>query len=137
MSSLSTIYDSSQHCIAADATKHKFVAMDCPYTGKGEELSPGNLLEAALSGCMLLSMGAVAMRNEIDLVDTAINVELIGSPPPKIGYTDVKAIINMPTGIAPADRGKLERAADACPIKHSLDPAINVSVIFEYPEHDA
>ena len=30
--------------------------------------------------------------------------------------------------------GKLERATDACPIKHSLDATINFSVIFECPE---
>lgn len=60
MTQLSTTYDDTQHCTAVDAAKAKSVAMDCPYTGKGEELSPGNLLEAALAGCMLMSMGAVA-----------------------------------------------------------------------------
>jgi hypothetical protein len=49
MSTLRTTYDESQHCIAVDQVKGKSGTMDCPYTGKGEELSPGNLLEAALS----------------------------------------------------------------------------------------
>jgi len=134
MTALTTVYDDQQHCTATAALKGKSVAMDCPYTGKGEELSPGELLESALAGCMLLSMGAIARRSGIDLTDTAIDVELVGTPPPRIGYTAVNAVVRMPAGIEPADRGKLERASDACPIKHSLDPAINVSVVFEYPE---
>lgn len=134
MSQLRTVYDDRQHCTATVASKGKSVAMDCPYTGKGEELSPGELLESALAGCMLMSMGAMATRNEIDLTDTAIDVELVGTPPPKIAYTAVNAVVRMPAGIDPADREKLERASDACPIKHCLDPTINVSVVFDYPE---
>lgn len=134
MTQLKTTYDDTQHCIAADALKEKSVAMDCPYTGKGEELSPGNLLEAALAGCMLMSMGAVAKRDKVDLLDAEVEVELVGTPPPKIGYTAVNAVIKMPAGIELSEREKLERAADACPIKHSLDSDINVSVVFEYPE---
>ena len=135
MTQLMTTYDDTQHCTAADASKGKSVAMDCPYTGKGEEFSPGNLLEAALAGCMLMSMGAVAMRDGIDLTDSEVEVELVGTPPPKIGYTAINAVVKMPAGIDLTDREKLERAADTCPIRHSLDPAINVSVVFEYPEH--
>ncbi len=46
MGELTTVYDGDQHCTASDADKGKSVQMDCPYAGKGEELSPGNLLEA-------------------------------------------------------------------------------------------
>ncbi len=134
MAQMKTIYDDRQHCTAFVEAKGKSVAMDCPYTGKGEELSPGDLLKAALSGCMLMAMGVVANRDGIDLTDAAIDVELVGTPPPKIGYTAVNAVVKMPAGIEPADREKLERATDSCPIKHSLDPAITVSVSFEYPE---
>jgi hypothetical protein len=35
--------------------------MDCPYTGNGNEFSSGELDEAALADCMLLSMGVMAM----------------------------------------------------------------------------
>ena len=134
MGHLTTTYDDVQHCTAELASKAKSVAMDCPYTGKGEELSPGNLLEAALAGCMLMSMGAVATRDGIDLKKAEIEVELVGTPPPKIGYDAINVVVRMPTGIDRANRAKLERAADACPIKHSFDPRIRVSTVFEYPD---
>ena len=134
MPSLTTTYDASQHCTARASSKGKSVAMDCPYTGKGEELSPSDLLEVALAGCMLMSMGAVAKRDGIDLTGTAVDVELVGTPPPKIGYQKINAVVRMPANIETADRTKLERAADACPIKHSFDPSIEVAVAFEYPD---
>jgi hypothetical protein len=40
----------------------------------------------------------------------------------------------MPGNINPKDRMKLERAAGTCPIKHSFDPDIPVSVNYNYPE---
>ena len=83
MTQVTTIYDGGQHCTASDASKGKSVAMDCPYTGKGEELSPGNLLEGALAGCILISMGPTAEREGIDLGGTTVSVEVTGTPPPK------------------------------------------------------
>lgn len=112
MTALKTTYDETQHCTARDDAKGKSVAMDCPYTGKGEELTPGNLLEAALSGCMLLSMGAVALRDDsIDLNGTSIVVDLVGTPPPKIGYRAVNIMVTMPACLADAARRRLEKAA--------------------------
>ena len=61
-SSVLTTYDALQHCVSVKSAQGKQLAMDCPYTGKGEEFSPTELVEAALAGCMLMSMGALAMR---------------------------------------------------------------------------
>jgi len=134
MPSLTTTYDASQHCTATASSRGRSVAMECPYAGKGEELSPGDLLEAALAGCMLMSMGAATMRDGIDLTGTAIDVELMGTPPPKTGCQAINAVVKMPAGIEMADRTKLERAAEACPIKHSLDPGVEVTAVFEYQD---
>ena len=134
MSRVETTYDGGQHCTAKDEEKGKSVAMDCPYTGKGEELSPGNLLEAAVAGCMLISMGPTATREGVDLAGAKIAVELIGSPPPKIEYTGIRIDVNMPSGISKEQRMKLERAADSCPIKHSFRHEIAMSVSYNYPD---
>ena len=108
--------------------------MDCPYTGKGEELSPGNLLEAAPAGCMLISMGPTATREGIDLSGATISVDLVGAPPPKIDYTQIKVDVRMPSGLTDLQRTKLERAADSCPIKHSFKDDIELSVTYHYPD---
>lgn len=134
MSNVITTYDGGQHCTATDAGKEKSVAMDCPYTGKGEELSPGNLLEAALAGCMMISMGPTAAREGIDLTGASISVDVTSSPPPKIDYTGFKVEVNMPAGLSNLQRTKLERAADTCPIKHSFKDDIELSVAYHYPD---
>ncbi len=126
-------YDAVQHCTASKASVGKTVAMDCPYTGKGVELSPTNLVEAALGGCILLAMGALAVRNEIDLAGTYVDVTIAPADgtPPRFGRVDVT--IRMPRQFDAKDKVRLERAADACPIKHSFLDDIPVSVTFEYP----
>ena len=65
MSTLQMTYDGDQHVTALKEPEHKSVAIDCGLTGKGEEMSPGNLLGASVASCMLLSMGALAKRNQL------------------------------------------------------------------------
>ena len=43
MSSLKVSYDGGQHATAVNEPHHNVVAIDCPFTGKGEEFSPGSL----------------------------------------------------------------------------------------------
>ena len=41
MNTLKLTYDGDQHATAVKEPQHRSVAIDCPFTGKGEELSPG------------------------------------------------------------------------------------------------
>ena len=76
MTDVHTTYDSLQHCTALKESRAKLVSMDCPYTGMGEEFSPTNLVEAALGGCMLLAMGAIGLRHEINLSGARVDVDI-------------------------------------------------------------
>ena len=134
MSNVVTTYDQAQHCTALREPHGNRVAMDCPYTGKGEEFSPGELLQAALSGCMLISMGTLAQRAGLDITDTRVHVAIEATDKPTMRYTAIRVVINMPAGLAPRDRTRLERAAGSCPIKHSFDPSIPLTVTYEYPD---
>lgn len=131
---VTTIYDDVQHCTAVREPHGNTVAMDCPYTGKGEEFSPGQMAEAAIAGCMLLSMGAVALRRELDISGTNVDVKtsMTEAPPHRIDSIDVTVI--MPRSFDANDRIRLERAADACPIKHSFPDDVPVTVTWRYPE---
>jgi len=108
--------------------------MDCPYTGKGEELSPTDLVESALGGCMLLSMGALAMRNNLDITGTRIDVSITSTGPPVMRFKDISIVVAMPGELSSKDRIKLERAAEGCPIKHSFNPEISITVSYNYPD---
>ena len=132
MSTLRVTYDGDQHCTARREPLGNKVAMDCPYTGKGEEFSPGNLVGSALAGCMFLSMGAVAQRDNLNLAGAYVDVELanVEKPVSRIGSIDLA--FTMPGDLTETDRTKLERAAGFCPIKASFHPDVTISVSFNY-----
>lgn len=128
-----TVYDDPQHCTSRRQPDGNTVSMDCPYTGKGEEFSPTNLVEAALSGCMLIAMGTLALRNGINLIDTQVVVNIKSTDKPRIRFKSIDIQITMPSGLSEVDRKKLERAAEGCPIKHSFASDIPLYVKYAYP----
>jgi putative redox protein len=132
MTDVQTTYDSFQHCTALKESRAKTVSMDCPYTGKGEEFSPTNLVEAALGGCMLIAMGTIALRHELDLTGTRIDVSISATDKPVMRFGEVDIEVNMPAGLSERQRAMLERAAEGCPIKQSFDSDIPVRVNYVY-----
>ena len=107
--------------------------MDCPYTGKGEEFSPTNLVEAALGGCVLIAMGTIAMRHELDLSGARIDMGISSTDKPVMRFSEVDIEVNMPAGLSERQRAMLEKAAEGCSIKHSFGSDIPVRVSSTYP----
>ena len=93
-----------------------------------------NLLEAALAGCMLLAMGALAMRHAIDLTGARIDVDVTATDRPVMRFQSVDVRVSMPAGLSKTDRTRLERAAEGCPIKHSFASDIPLNVTYTYPD---
>ena len=133
MSKVVTIYKGEQNCISTKYPQERTVSIDCPYTGKGDEFSPGNLVESAVASCMLLSMGTLAMRDEIDISNTQVEVDMVATDTPSIKYTEINVGVSMARDYSDKDRVKLERAANYCPIKLSFDKGIAINVAFNYP----
>jgi len=131
MAKLQVTYDGYQHCTAIKMPQNKTVAMDCPYTGKGEELSPANLVGAGLAGCMLISMGTLALRDEIDINGTCVDVEVEQS---EKHIESISILFNMAQTYSEMDRVKLERAAGLCPIKSSFHSDTTISIEYKYPD---
>ena len=83
---------------------------------------------------MLIAMGTLAMRHDIDLTGTRIDVEIETTDKPVMRFRSIDVEVVMPANLSVEDRGRLERAADGCPIKHSFGPDIPVRVNFRYPD---
>jgi uncharacterized OsmC-like protein len=132
MNTLQLTYDGKQHATALKEPQHKSVAIDCPFTGKGEELSPGNLLGISVAGCMLLSMGALAQRNNMDLSGTVVDIRLSETDKPFPHVNAVMLDFNIPGDFSATDRQKLERASGLCPIKASFRDETKISATFNY-----
>jgi uncharacterized OsmC-like protein len=132
MSTLKLTYDGEQHATALKEPHHNSVAIDCPYTAKGDEFSPGNLLGISVAGCMLLSMGAVAQRDHLDLGGTVIDIELSETDKPFPHVDTITMAFNVPQDFSETDRQKLERAAGLCPIKRSFGPDTTITATYNY-----
>lgn len=131
MDALQVTYDGFQHCTALKLPQNKTAEMDCPYTGKGEELSPTNMVGSGLAGCMLISMGTLALRDNIDIKGTRVDVEIEGS---EKRLESIKLVFNMAKNYSDQERIKLERAAGLCPIKSSFHSDMSISVEYKYPD---
>ena len=132
MKTLTLTYDDNQHATALKEPQHKSVAIDCPFTGKGEEFSPGNLLGISVAGCMLLSMGALAKRDKLDLCGTVVDIKLSETDKPFPHVDSITLAFNIPREFSGADRQKLERATGLCPIKASFRDETKISATFNY-----
>ncbi|MDH3379478.1 MAG: OsmC family protein [Gammaproteobacteria bacterium] len=132
MSTLTLTYDGDQHATALREPHHNSVAVDCPFTAKGDEFSPGNLLGISVAGCMLLSMGAVAQRDHLDLSGTVVNIELTETAEPYPHVESITLAFNVPRDFSTIDRQKMERAAGLCPIKQSFGNDTIVTATYNY-----
>lgn len=102
--------------------------------GDGSSFSPTDLAAAALGACMLTLIGIKANQHGIELGDgLAVRVEKhMSSNPRRIGRLPVT--IDMPAGLTPAQRTRLERSALTCPVHKSLSPEIEIPVEFRYAD---
>ena len=132
MNTLKLNYDGNQHATALKEPHHNSVAIDCPFTAKGDEFSPGNLLGISVAGCMLLSMGAVAQRDHLVLDGTVVDIELTETDRPFPHVDTITMAFGIPHDFSAEDRKKLERAAGLCPIKRSFRDETTITATYNY-----
>ena len=132
MYSLQVTYDGYQHATAVNEPHHNVVKIDCPYTGKGDEFSPASLLGISLASCMLLSMGAIAQRDQLDLKGTTVDISLEGMEQTFPHVDAINLRFRFPKDFDTPDRRKLEHAAALCPIMASIDEQTTVTTTFEF-----
>ena len=132
MSTLKLTYEGDQHATAVREPHHNIVAIDCPITAKGDEFSPGNLLGLSVAGCMLLSMGAVAQRDRLDLQGTVVDIRIMETDKPFPHVKSITLNFEIPKDFSLIDRGKLERAVGLCPSKASFREKTTIDTTYDY-----
>jgi putative redox protein len=96
--------------------------------GKGERFSPTDLVATALSTCMLTIMGIVAERHGWSLEGCSARVEktMTSEPPRRIALLSVW--LTLPEALDERQRAVLQRVAETCPVKRSLEGAVPMQV---------
>jgi uncharacterized OsmC-like protein len=101
--------------------------------GDGSSFSPTDLASASLGACMLTLIGIVGQRDGLDLTGLSFRLEKhMASNPRRIGAIPVT--IQMPAGLTPEQRKKLETAALTCPVHKSLSEEVEKPVRFVYED---
>jgi putative redox protein len=101
--------------------------------GDGSSFSPTDLASASLGACMLTLIAIVGERDGLDLTGLSFRLEKhMAANPRRIGAVPVT--IQMPAGLTPEQRKKLENAALTCPVHKSLSEGLEKPVAFVYPE---
>ncbi len=133
MTSISCRYDGGLRCSANHGPSGSLLDTDAPLDnqGKGECFSPTDLLAASLATCILTIMGIVAERHGWPLEGAGARVEktMTASGPRKVEQLEVW--VTLPANLSEGQRQQLQRAAEACPVKRTLDGAVTMVMHWE------
>lgn len=126
MTTVTCRYEGGLRCRAEHEGSGMELLTDAPLDnhGKGEGFSPTDLVGTALANCILTVMGITAERHGIDLEGSSARVEktMSASGVRRIARLDVW--MTLPEGLQDKERRLLQRAAEGCPVKHTLEEAV-------------
>ncbi len=129
-------YRGRLRCGARHAPSGETLTTDAPVDnqGRGETFSPTDLVATALGTCVATIMGIYAERNGIALegMRAVVEKEMTSEAPRRIARLSLA--FRMPPGLSAGARTSLEAFVDACPVRRSLHPSIEVPIRFEYPD---
>jgi putative redox protein len=136
MVKINIVYEGGLHCSLTHGPSGSVISTDAPKdnNGKGEAFSPTDLMASALGACMMTVMGIAAVKHNIELKGSTVEVtkEMVADPLRRIGTIGVT--LRMAAGIPKDKRAALEHAAHSCPVHRSLNPQVSTPIQFIYPD---
>jgi uncharacterized OsmC-like protein len=111
------------------------VTTDAPTdnNGKGEYISPTDMVAGALGSCMLTLMDMAASRLELDMTGTRLEITKIMAADPR-RIAEIAIDFHLPFAADERARKIIERAAETCPVGKSLHPELKQTVRFHYAD---
>ncbi|MCI2082987.1 MAG: OsmC family protein [Bacteroidales bacterium] len=132
-----TIYLGNLHNEVEHLQSGTKITTDAPLDnhGLGKSFSPTDLFASSLSCCMLTIMGISAESYGFDIKGTTVETEKIMAEKPR-RVSELKLDITFPKGrnYTAQQKRLIESAANTCPVRRSISPAIKVTVNFNYQE---
>ena len=126
MTLIDSTYQGQLRCQSSHGPSGTLLETDAPTDnqGKGERFSPTDLVATALSTCILTIMGIVAERHGWSLEGCSARVEKTMSSEAPRRIAQLTVWVQLPAGLEAQQRSLLQRAAETCPVKVSLEGAI-------------
>jgi uncharacterized OsmC-like protein len=129
-------YAGDLHCELTHGPSKTTLETDAPLdnAGRGERFSPTDLVGAALLSCAVTTMAIRAPKEGIQFSGASGRVlKSMSSEGPR-RIVELAVEIQMPAGLSPAARAKLEEIALGCPVARSLSPQLAHPMRFKYPD---
>ena len=126
MTSITCCYQGGLRCQALHEPSTMELATDAPTDnqGRGECFSPTDLVATALATCILTIMGITAERHSWPLEGATARVDKTMTSTGARRIEKLEVWISLPPELEDAARAALRRAAEACPVKKSLEGAV-------------
>ena len=133
MNTLEIKYQGDLRTTATHLDSGSKISTDAPKDnhGLGETFSPTDMVCSALASCILTIMAIAVEKNNVDIKNTiAIVKKTMGNNPRRI----IKIEINLtfPKKYDLKTRTILQKAANNCPVHHSLSEKIEKNISFTY-----
>lgn len=133
MATLKTIYKGNLRTEITHLQSGSVITTDAPIdnNGKGESISPTDMLAAALGSCMLTIMGMSANNHGFDIDGTELEItKVMGTEPRRI--VEIGITFHFPHDYEPRVKRFIENAVKSCPAEHSLHPDIKRVITYNY-----
>lgn len=133
MATLKTVYKGNLRTEITHLQSGGIVITDAPLdnNGKGEFISPTDMLAAALGSCMLTIMGMAANAHGFDIEGTELETtKVMGTEPRRV--TEVHITFNFPKDYSEREKRFIENAVKSCPAEYSLHPDIKRVITYNY-----
>ena len=126
MTRIDSRYSGQLRCHSQHGPSGSTLETDAPTDnqGQGERFSPTDLVATALSTCMLTIMGIVAKRHGWDLAGCSARVEKTMTTEPPRRIAKLTVWVELPAALDAQQRALLQRAAETCPVKLSLEGCV-------------
>ena len=133
MNTLEIKYQGDLRTTATHLDSGSKISTDAPKDnhGLGETFSPTDMVCSALASCILTIMAIAVEKNNVDIKNTiAIVKKTMGNNPRRI----IKIEINLtfPKQYDLKTRSILQKAANNCPVHHSLSEKTEKDISFTY-----
>ena len=132
MPTVSCRYSGELRCVATHERSGAVLMTDAPIdnAGKGDAFSPTDLVATALATCMLTIMGITARNRgwSIDGSTAEVDKHMSETGPRKVRKLRVE--LHLPQHLSDDQRALLQRVAEQCPVKRSLDPSMDLELIW-------
>jgi putative redox protein len=127
-------YEGDLHCTVVHAPSGNRFPTDAPVDnrGRGEHISPTDLVAAAIGSCMLTIMGIAARDHDVDMSGARASVVKEMSAVPRRHISRLTVEITLPARLDTRARRLLEAAARGCPVHASLGPdtAVDLRIVY-------